>query len=46
LDSAELVNAIIQTTAKSLEISTSAKKLARERFNLAEMRRRFWNPTE
>jgi len=39
-----LANAILQAATQSLPISSNAKKLARERFNLAEMRARFWNP--
>ena len=46
LDSDALARAVIHTAERSLEISTNAKNLARSRFDLAEMRRRFWNPPE
>lgn len=39
-----LANAILQAASHALSLSSNAKKLAKERFNLAEMRARFWNP--
>jgi hypothetical protein len=46
LDSESLAKAVLETAGRSLEISTKAKNLARARFDLAEMRRCFWNPAE
>ena len=46
LDSDALAKTVLQTAERSLKISTNAKNLARSRFDLAEMRRRFWNPAE
>jgi len=39
-----LANAIVQAASQSFHFSSHAKSLAQERFHLAEMRARFWNP--
>lgn len=39
-----LANAIVQAASQSFHFSSHAKSLAKERFHLAEMRARFWNP--
>lgn len=44
LDSFSMAKAVIQVAENSFEISANAKILARSRFNLSEMRHRFWNP--
>jgi hypothetical protein len=38
-----LANALLQAASQSFHFSSHAKSLAKERFNLAEMRARFWN---
>jgi len=39
-----LKNAILQAVSESFHFSSNAKSLAKKRFNLSEMRARFWNP--
>lgn len=44
LDPEPLAGAACLAVSRALEFSTNSKTLARERFNLSEMRHRFWNP--